>query len=280
MSRTKANTGIGRWIRRLRLLGLGEARDDFLMIAAFLYGLGYLVWSLHAWRFNLGLLPAFDSQYFIAGIIPALTVILAYLGAKWAQHYLEKLREALGPGATGFRQILRIVIFGTTTISFAIFKFPDAGWFQRLFPWLAAHRFITFIWIILLLILPAPDSSYEPLMKGYMRAMVVYVALLFPMVGIGLYSERLHPVLPQELGGGRPRCAVLDIERSQLSEAMMKVMLTGPALDAVQIQQSVAVDVFYDGKDFLLIKPRSDNQPRTTTYEIKKDSVRGITWCK
>lgn len=52
----------------------GERRDGLLVVAAAVYGLGYLVWSYNAWRNELGQLPALEFQYIISGVFPALVI--------------------------------------------------------------------------------------------------------------------------------------------------------------------------------------------------------------
>jgi hypothetical protein len=56
----------------LPLLGtIGGLRDAMLVGAGTMYILGYMTWSTSAYVQGLGLLPAVDAQYFMAGIVPA-----------------------------------------------------------------------------------------------------------------------------------------------------------------------------------------------------------------
>jgi len=66
------------WINSY-LKRLGEFRDSLLVVAGGLYILGYVVRSINGFTNNLGFLPAFESQYLIAGIIPAIVILLFYL---------------------------------------------------------------------------------------------------------------------------------------------------------------------------------------------------------
>ena len=61
---------------------LGEVRDGLLVAASLLYTLGYLVRSFNAWQYKLGLLPAVQSQYFVAGLVPALITGFVYLSIR------------------------------------------------------------------------------------------------------------------------------------------------------------------------------------------------------
>src|SRR5205814_484583 len=53
-----------------RLKQLVGLRDVFLFLGGASYVLGYIVWCLHAWQENLGLLPALQFQYIFAGLAP------------------------------------------------------------------------------------------------------------------------------------------------------------------------------------------------------------------
>ncbi len=56
----------------LPVLGaIGNLRDTLLVGAGTVYILGYLTWSISAYSQDLGLLPALEAQYFMAGIVPA-----------------------------------------------------------------------------------------------------------------------------------------------------------------------------------------------------------------
>ena len=51
-----------------------KLRDLALARAAGTYALGFIIWSIHAYANDLGLLPALDSQYIIAGLVPVILV--------------------------------------------------------------------------------------------------------------------------------------------------------------------------------------------------------------
>jgi hypothetical protein len=59
------------------LSNASKLRDLALAGAAGTYALGFIIWSIHASVDNLGLLPALDSQYIIAGILPVTILGLA-----------------------------------------------------------------------------------------------------------------------------------------------------------------------------------------------------------
>jgi len=54
---------------------LGEWRDRILVVASALYLVGYIFWSVNAYANNLGLLPALQFQYIVAGFAPVSIVV-------------------------------------------------------------------------------------------------------------------------------------------------------------------------------------------------------------
>ena len=74
---------------------LGDARDSILVATSCTYALGFLVWSLHAWRQGLGLLPISNIQYLVSGVAVLITLLMTYslfqIG-RWAKAWA--LRDA------------------------------------------------------------------------------------------------------------------------------------------------------------------------------------------
>jgi hypothetical protein len=56
---------------------------------------------------NLGALPLIDSQYFVAGIVPALSLGLAYLAFGGLRRLVDQLPSWIGPGVKGRKLALR-----------------------------------------------------------------------------------------------------------------------------------------------------------------------------
>ena len=108
------------WITNL-IESLGEWRDRALVITGIFYAAGYLIWSWNALENNLGLLPAFQFQYIIAGIGPVLICGIAGVGGyrfwKWLMNnWLTKMDKAPTP-IWRFINLITVVIivlyFGT-----------------------------------------------------------------------------------------------------------------------------------------------------------------------
>src|SRR5689334_12579644 len=84
-----------------------DIRDTALVLAPVIYLLGFITWALHAQRNSLGLLPGVDSQYFAAGLIPAVVlavavyiVVLTRRFARWSASEPSSRRYRIGAAMT------------------------------------------------------------------------------------------------------------------------------------------------------------------------------------
>jgi hypothetical protein len=266
------------WIQRL-----GALRDGFLVLAASSYVMGYLVWSVNAWQNNLGLLPALESQYFVAGIIPLSFVGLAVLLFRAERRFRRWYSTWLGPEEIE-RLKWKARLRQGIALSFAVVPFILAllAFLQRWIPVLESSP-IYLGWFLALLLFFLPDSELKGIewfFKLWQRLLVYYVIIALTVLGIAFHLELVYPNIPQEFGGVRPRCAYLDISQKQVAEETLEQILPGYALDSdQQIVQSKKVDVYFSGRDFILVKPH-DQGPTQRTLEIKQSVVLAITWCE
>ncbi len=264
--------------RKDRLQGflqqIGVARDGLLVTASALYLLGYLVWSIHAAINHLGLLPAIDSQYFAAGIIPFLIITVTYPLVKG----IEKIRQVL---LTWYKQDSKSKSRLTVRVAFGLY-------FLALIIVFLAKVFgvvLPTIWIYVtspsLLFIDFvfdPDDRYMQLLGSIYT---YTIPLFFAVFAILFYVLALYPIIPQELGGVRPRCAYLDIAPDQLSAEVREVIFPNLSGASSQIARSSEVYVLFSGNDFILVTPvAGQTKPNAgQVYEIRRDSLQVITWC-
>jgi hypothetical protein len=100
----------------------GEWRDRALVIAGLFYAAGYLIWSLNALQNNLGLLPAFQLQYIVAGIGPVVIGTIAVGGGLWFWRFLTNVwLKKLGADATGLWRLIRSLFWLMAAVPLAMF---------------------------------------------------------------------------------------------------------------------------------------------------------------
>ena len=98
---------------------LAQFRDQILVGAAVVYVIGYGVWSLHSWNNGLGLLPAADLQYFVAGLLPLVTFMVGYAILRFVMALLVRILRK--PRA---RRALRNTVIGLGICGFILLMIP------------------------------------------------------------------------------------------------------------------------------------------------------------
>ena len=188
---------------------LGRVRDLFVTAGGSVYLLGYLAWSFYAWRYELGPVPALRGQYFVAGLAvafvigPAVLIMVgtAYLAeVRWPAYLASRSRQT--------RFIIAAAMGTVLLITASICIFADdrrqliAGFVASLlFPFVVSGVGVT----------------------GHSRrlvrfALAGYIAAI--SIGLALYLVEVHYVAwPQELGGGKPRLAYLNLKRSDIENS-------------------------------------------------------------
>jgi hypothetical protein len=92
------------------IVKLAELRDGVLVLAALVYGCGYVGLAFHAWRLGLGLVPGFELQYFTAGIVPFALAAFVYWVIRYGRLFLASIRENPGSTATGTKRFFRYAL--------------------------------------------------------------------------------------------------------------------------------------------------------------------------
>jgi hypothetical protein len=127
-----------------RLEWLGNLRDGILVSVAIFYAAGYLVWAIYAWQNNLGLLPALEFQYFVAGVFPVAILAAAILGAKLLRRFVfEYWSKRVGSEATGVWKLVRILTLCVFGGVFVVRALGPAGVALFLVGFLVLRTFVT-----------------------------------------------------------------------------------------------------------------------------------------
>jgi len=261
---------------------LGERRDGFLMSGAVLYGLGYLVWSYNAFRNHLGQIPALEFQYIIAGIVPAIAIILA-----WSAIMLfDTMRQKAAMLSGKYRGIISITLN-------IINIFILALWFDREFNIFGTSNIVPLnyygplgiiIPYLLLLIKTNPSSSFFDRLNRFLSP------LLLACISVFVYVN-FYPLLPQELGGSQPRCAYLDLVREEIAPSSLAVLAPESRVDieknvASKVIHSGRVDVYFSSSEYLLVRISNNGHVYSSRrleeeplYELRKEVIRVVQWC-
>jgi len=294
-------TRLNAWLEQL-----GKSRDGILIIGGALYVLGYIVWSVNAYIKGLGLLPAFESQYFIAGTVPGLIIFLLYLlmrtawerdfslpawlsfaeTLKWWQDFLKLLPSIfivvlIVLSQTGLAKYLA----GRTTLILQIL-----GGIAGLLVLAAIFSIKPGKRLEVLRGGTAEKTWTEKILLGA-KLTVIAVAGLAVIVS---YVLLFYSKLPQSLGGVRPRCANLDMAKNGVSQVTLKAILppegsapetnptptvtdantpTGTIPAESEIVRSDKIDVLFSGSDYLLIRAHNE------VYEIKREVIHAVRSC-
>ena len=185
---------------------------------SFVYLSGFVSWALFAWVQRLGLIPAFDAQYFLAGIIPTSIIVVIYLISIGLRTLLQKLhsREATLEATLLGRTI---ELTGSIVLLSAIFIFIALQSFGRI---LACGMLLGTALMV------AAQYCYgkkgDAVMQGAAYIFSLLLLLLSGLGGMHTYFFHLFPRLSQEFGGPSPRCAQLDISTELLSPASRNLL--------------------------------------------------------
>lgn len=277
-----------------RLSPLAKLRDGLLVTAVIVYILGYLVWSLNAWVNNLGLLPALDFQYFVAGIFPALLIWLVYIGVRNGRRLSENFTKWLDPDAKGrlrylqwFIRLINNLFWWTLGGKIILQQIEEkSGIAVDIFSSIQVDisiRTILFIAVFVLVMLPFYFVTKLTRFSRLESLLYCYFALIGAcVVGLGFYTFAIYPQLPQALGGLRPRCVYLDVKKAEMSNEALKDIFPADAIKSSSgVVRSVKVDIFFSGGEFMRVRPHVEKQGVTPrVYKIRKGIVQAVVSCK
>jgi len=255
---------------------LGALRDGLLLLAGVFYLFGYISWASYALTTKIGLVPALDAQYFTAGIVPAVILLLFVLSVRalrafhrWLKRPASGKYETIQKWLTGFA-IAVMLIFGVLKV--ILRKGPPE--------WLSWLPFVFGVVLIL--------GAFLGRAKGdpFMQKMGLFLIWSYTILGalwlILGYNLEVFPRLSSELGGPKPRCTQLDIDGSQISPDTRLELNGNPAAAADHpVFRSAPVYLIFDGGDFVLLAERPDIlSPKNRVYRLRKDAVKAEFPCK
>jgi hypothetical protein len=253
---------------------LGDLRDGLLLLAGVLYLLGYLSWALYALETGIGLVPVLDSQYFTAGIVPALIILLFALSVRWLRLHKwlkrplpEKTRNVLT--TLTYCCVALMIILGVLRL---IFRNSSRDWMI----WLAGGYVILFL-----------AAAFFSRARGDSLVQVMALFLMWCYTILGAfwlflgYDLRIFPHLPSELGGPKPRCVQLDVDVALLSPETRSQLFGSPIASATpSVFRSVPLNLIFDGTEYVLLSERPEPASLTNrVYRLRKDCVKAVFPC-
>jgi hypothetical protein len=171
-------------------------RDAALLVGGAVYVFGYVTWAVYAAQYQLGPLPALDTQYFVAGIVPLLSTV-GVLGAVWLMNRRWRPVLVRMPPKRRFLVTFPILALGALLTLFS------------------THIGVLIGFLLLVGVIAAGEEDWLGIRSATTRRWLettffagigIMVAVLYAMFG---FAE-----IPPELGGGAPRCAYLEIDAS------------------------------------------------------------------
>lgn len=291
-------------IRLIALLkAIGEARDGMLVLIAGVYILGFFSWAIYSLQENIGFIRIFDAQYFVAGILPAISIAFIVLG--WTLWRI--LWPPLRLMAAILVYVLFFLIFLNGAFEFLPISVPHHPSWGTAFLIFAAGLFF----IPLLLIGSREALRQKPLENvgwlgavyneilsyKYFVAGFGYLAIFLFLLGMfGLYVGIIYPGLPQEFGGPRARCADVILDPRALSKQAWEqfgVTLTTTSAESSGADKPSGIastqsepthflkraQVLYSDDKAVIFRP-DGSDPKSGSIEIRKDLVRALVWCR
>jgi hypothetical protein len=307
------STRIGEWFK--------SVRDWALLASAFLYGLGYITWSLYAWSNDLGVLPLLSTQYVLAGLMAGTLGIIGIvlicliwwlrrLLRSWPSHRKWKSNSDELVLSIGWllRQIRNVsfVIFFVAGFAFNrelrgfVIAFGVAAFFAPPpvvnFRWLrlayvACLRRSRLAWLrkqVWPLIYVEQRSrqrkSRNSSRERYVEveafwqlasyAYGVFFTLFIIVMSLAAVAD-LFDAWPQELGGAKPRCTYLDLERAKISNELSGELVgdSGGVAATAPLQgpvlRTMKLDMLFSGGGAVLVRKQTAHRRDTRPiYEI------------
>jgi hypothetical protein len=259
-----------------RVKNIGEYRDALLVLISVDYLLGYFSWSFYAAENDLGLVPALDAQYLVAGVLP--TVILAGSVALAAVHVWFSKWTATDPSEKRFRwgTTLSILGVGLGVAGFTVGQvLADTPGEDR-----AVLVAVIGAYILMLgTILQGPRGV--ALLRYYGLGVLWLVVLAVPLVLVLFYVERLFPYVPASLGGPSPRCVYVDLATDSVSsDTVAALVSTEPpvSLPIAGVRRTRELDLLFSGPEFVMVRLEA-HRPRGPVYALAKDAIRALAPC-
>jgi hypothetical protein len=257
---------------------IGGYRDVILVLASLVYLLGYLSWAFYAAQNDLGLVPALDTQYLIAGVLP--TIILA-VGVALALLQLRFSKwSSTNPSPTRYRWGARLSVAAAGLVG--------GGFFIGYFLNGTAESIAAGVAVVGVYALMAGSllqgSRGDKLLRVFGLIALWVVVVLIPLVMLLAYFEKVFPYVPAAVGGPSPRCVVVDLATQELSSNTLASLLPQDSVTSSLLSTSAGVrhtrplELLFASSEFAMLRVK-DQGPRGSVYSIAKHAIQALAPC-
>jgi len=236
--------------------------------ATLLYALGYSSWALYAWDMQLGVPPLLNSQYLVAGVIPALIVVTSFLIVAW----LRKVRGKIKHEPSEKRKRIGRVLKGAGGTLIVLSALIELIGFSNVYWAVAAPGLLCFAAGALLSPTDWIDRWFAIGTAWYLSASVILLSFSLVL----LYSSRVFPKLPPELGGPSPQCVTLDVDPRQLSANTTASLMEkdGTAGTPAVVVRTKPLFLLFPGSLYILAP--SDTTIRGKAFRLRESAIEGV----
>ena len=251
---------------------LGALRDGFIVAGGTLYGAGYATWALYALSIHAGPVPALQVQYFAAGIPAVLLFVAAVAAIGWSRRVVgdrwTRYVERLNTSRRIFMQLSVLVIAATLMLTSHIIT-------QRTKASLAygiTSAALLILGFAALALISTPKEKVT-------RAITLSLSAVLPIImGTVLFIRFIYPALPQELGGARPRLAILDVRTGDLSKETLAIL--GVADPRAAVARTAQVAIISQQSDTVLVVIGNGKLRGLPHLEVSRTAIVTFTWSK
>jgi hypothetical protein len=279
-----------------RLVGY---RDAGLLLAGVAYALGYASRSLHAFDYNLGPLPGARFDYVVAGALlllpPGALCLAGWLlwrgikrAAAWAAKRpggTQRVSNALGaawmlgiavvafapnPMVANGAMFLFITAFALS-IAFAAANEESPGTAPSARETSASSRH----WV----------SAFLERLGVFLMGLAMLLMALLPLilfVGSVLFGAIALTHVPQEFGGVKPKCAVIDLVPEQLSPELLTLLVgNSPNPSASKVLRSQRLELYTTSAPWLVrVHDSVPGAGSSRSLRLGDSAVRSVEWCR
>ena len=286
---------------------IGRLRDGLLVVFSAMYGVGYALVSLIAWRQHLPSLPLLDSQYLTTGAMPVLLITTIYALLRWCSRlvvawwpsYLRSRSAAIQaaclcativamlggamlsmpPAFLEFN--LRTRGIGCLLLFVGIIFLPPVDSLTALFTAIALRfrrKGTSLHGAVLLQRIGKETAAFHRKQKLF----ILYAAPAIVLITLSaFYVTFWYERIPQSFGGGRPRCAALDVVADQLSPSTAAALGVESRGGRQATSRTKDVAVHFAGSSTVVATVQDEPRfSRIQTYEIPRELIRSIVWCE